>query len=143
MLELTLPEEYENAEWVAVFARVTDFMTAAYGLCGSVSLLVTDNNEIRRLNRDFRGIDRETDVLSFPAGEEYGNEEATLGDIAISLPRAEAQAEEYGHSLERELAFLTVHGMLHLLGYDHIEAADEARMRQEQTKILTEMGIER
>lgn len=93
----------------------------------SVSVLLTDDEGIRELNRDFRELDRPTDVLSFPSGEED-----FLGDIAISVPRAIAQAEEYAQSDRREIAFLTVHSMLHLLGYDHIEEKEEAKMRERQ-----------
>lgn len=143
MLELMLPDEFADAEWRGVFERVVGHISAEFGARGDVSVLITDNEGIRELNRDFRNIDSATDVLSFPAGEEFESETAMLGDIAISLPRAEEQAEEYGHSLERELAFLTTHGMLHLLGYDHMNAEDETEMRRLQTKILTEMEIMR
>lgn len=107
---------------------------------GEVALLVTDDAGIHRMNREFRGIDRATDVLSFPAGEEDGG---FLGDIAISLERARAQAAEYGHSLARELSFLAVHGTLHLLGYDHIEEGERAEMFGIQEKILDKMGMKR
>lgn len=112
---------------------------------GDVALLVTNDEGIRAVNRDFRGIDRPTDVLSFPA-REGGNaaaDGAFLGDIAISLERARAQAEEYGHTLIRELSFLAVHGALHLLGYDHTEESASAEMFQLQDKILDKMGIGR
>ena len=96
-----------------------------------------------------RNIDRETDVLSFPLGEngEYDvdmfNNALLLGDIVISLEKAFEQAEEYGHSAEREVAFLTVHSMLHLLGYDHIEESDRVIMRDREERILSSMGITR
>ncbi len=112
---------------------------------GDVALLVTNDEGIRAVNRDFRGIDRPTDVLSFPAREGGGAaaDGAFLGDIAISLERARAQAEEYGHTLIRELSFLAVHGALHLLGYDHTEESASAEMFQLQDKILDKMGIGR
>jgi probable rRNA maturation factor len=107
------------------------------GKMGGVSLLLTDDEMVKELNNRYRGIDSTTDVLSFPSGEA-----GFLGDIAISVPRAQLQAEQYGHPLPREIAFLTVHAMLHLFGYDHIEAADEARMRERQREILKTAGYE-
>ena len=107
------------------------------GRKGGVSLLFTDDETIKQLNSRYRGVDSATDVLSFPSGEED-----FLGDIAISVPRARQQAEEYGHPLPREIAFLTVHGMLHLMGYDHIEPADEEKMRARQREILNKAGFE-
>lgn len=115
-----------------------------------VSVTFTDNEGIRELNRKFRNIDRQTDVLSFPLFDYTGeNEEppvdefvGMLGDIVISLEQAKKQAEEFGHSFEREAAFLTVHSMLHLLGYDHEAGGDEeADMRRRQREILDRMGL--
>lgn len=113
---------------------------------GDVSVLVTTEEEIQRLNESFRKIDRVTDVLTFPfdEGDELiSTEHCFLGDIAICKRRAEEQAEEFGHSLERELGFLTIHGVLHLLGYDHMQPEDEQIMRRHQTDILKEMGLTR
>ena len=117
-----------------------------------ISVSIVDNEEIREINRQFRSIDRATDVLSFPMltfaeGEEAEvneNDEIVLGDIIISLERAKEQAEEYGHSLMRELCFLTAHSTLHLLGYDH-ENGDEERliMEQKQEDILKSLNITR
>ena len=114
-----------------------------------VSLTFTDNDGIQTLNRDYRQIDRPTDVLSFPLTDyesaelPVGGPELSLGDIVISLERAAEQAEEFGHSFEREVAFLTVHSMLHLLGYDHVNSDEEdAEMRRRQREILREMGLE-
>ncbi|MBT9282976.1 rRNA maturation RNase YbeY [Hydrogenibacillus sp. N12] len=105
---------------------------------GEVSIVLTDDAEIHRLNRTFRGVDRPTDVLSFPM-----EEPELLGDIVVSIPRARAQAEEYGHSFERELFFLLVHGFYHLLGYDH-ETEDEARvMFAKQEALLQAFGLTR
>ena len=114
-----------------------------------VSLTFTDDEGIRKLNESYRGIDRPTDVLSFPLLDFEGGEEppadepqVALGDIVISLERAAAQAEEYGHSFEREAAFLCVHSMLHLLGYDHVNGGEEELdMRRRQRKILEKMGL--
>lgn len=116
----------------------------------SVSVTLTDNTRIAQLNRDYRGIDRATDVLSFPMytfadGDEPPAEgDISLGDVVISVERAEAQAKEYGHSLRREIAFLTVHSILHLLGCDH-EVSDEAEreMFALQDKIMAELKISR
>lgn len=114
-----------------------------------ISVTIVDNEVIKELNSQTRGIDRETDVLSFPLGENgeyevnYATDALLLGDIVISLPKALEQAQEYGHSAEREIAFLTVHSMLHLLGYDHIEEDDRVVMRAREEEILNYMGITR
>ncbi|MBR5272655.1 MAG: rRNA maturation RNase YbeY [Clostridia bacterium] len=114
-----------------------------------ISVTVVDNETIRSLNSQTRGIDKETDVLSFPLGENgeyevnYATDALLLGDIVISLTKAVEQAQEYGHSVEREIAFLTVHSMLHLLGYDHIEENDRKIMRAREEEILNYMGITR
>ncbi len=121
-----------------------------------ISVMFCDNERIKRLNRNHRSIDRVTDVLSFPlfeyneAGEIIEDEldfnpngEVLLGDIVISLERAAEQAEEYGHSFQREVGFLTVHSMLHLFGYDHMTPEDEEDMLEYQREILEEMGLTR
>ena len=116
-----------------------------------ISVSIVDNEEIREINRQFRAIDRPTDVLSFPQltfaeGEipdKNENGEIVLGDIIISLERAKEQAQEYGHSLKREIAFLTAHSMLHLLGYDHMEEDEEKEMFAKQKEILDLAGIPR
>jgi probable rRNA maturation factor len=116
-----------------------------------VSVTFTDNDGIQELNRKFRQIDKPTDVLSFPLFDFEGECEeppidemiSNLGDIVISLERAAAQAEEFGHSFKREVAFLTVHSMLHLLGYDHEKSEEEDKeMRAKQTEIMRIMGLE-
>ena len=110
---------------------------------GDVCVLITDAEEIQRLNAGYRNIDRVTDVLTFPAWEGDAilcPPDGYLGDIAICFERAEEQAQEFGHSLERELAFLAVHGALHLLGYDHMEPEDEKKMLTKQDEILNELG---
>ena len=121
-----------------------------YGNPCEVSITFTDNEGIRKLNRKFRGINRATDVLSFPLFDYEGTSEeppinelkGMLGDIVISLERAEKQADEFGHSFEREVAFLTVHSMLHLLGYDHETGEeDELDMRRRQTEIVEQLGL--
>lgn len=110
-----------------------------------VSVLITTDAEIQRLNNRFRGINKPTDVLSFPqykSRAQIPQNAENLGDIIISLPRAEAQAAEFGHSLRRELAFLAAHGLLHLLGYDH-EGEGEQQMFRRQEELLTKLGIPR
>ncbi|MBO5416258.1 MAG: rRNA maturation RNase YbeY [Clostridia bacterium] len=114
-----------------------------------VSVTFTDDEGIRKLNNSFRNIDSATDVLSFPLFDYDGSDEPPvdelqnmLGDIVISLERATAQAEEYGHSFEREVAFLCVHSMLHLLGYDHVNSEDEELdMRRRQTAVMEMLGL--
>ena len=122
-----------------------------------VSVMLTDDEGIHRVNNEFRGVDRATDVLSFPMNElmpgEFDAEECErdmdtgavlLGDIVLNLERARAQAAEYGHSYTREVAFLTVHSVLHLLGYDHLTSEEADRdMRARQDAVLGMMGIAR
>ena len=121
-----------------------------YGNPCEVSVTFVDNAEIRDLNKKFRSIDKATDVLSFPLFDYEGESEeppvdemlGMLGDIVLSLEQADLQAKEYGHSFEREVAFLTVHSMLHLLGYDHETGEeDEADMRRRQSEIMDLMGL--
>lgn len=117
-----------------------------HGLKGQVSVLLTTRETIRNMNNTYRNIDRETDVLTFCAheGEELlGIPDAFLGDIAICVDKAEEQSRVYLHSLERELAFLAVHGTLHLLGYDHMEPVEERVMFDKQDEILDRMGMTR
>ena len=110
-----------------------------------VSMTFTDNEGIRELNHMHRGIDRATDVLSFPMfdfEDESEELEGALGDIVISLERAQEQAETFGHSFEREVAFLCVHSMLHLLGYDHeLGEEEDIDMRRRQSEIMTRLGL--
>ena len=115
-----------------------------------VSVTFVDDEGIRELNKKFRGLDKPTDVLSFPLLDYEGESEEpffdelchNLGDIVISLERAMAQANEFGHSFEREVAFLTAHSMLHLLGYDHeLSEEDDADMRRRQNDIMDRLGL--
>lgn len=114
-----------------------------------VSISFVDNHEIQQLNREYRDKDQPTDVLSFPlvdreqleGGQAYG--EMLLGDIIISIPRAQEQAIEYGHSFLREMAYLTVHGMFHLMGYDHMEPEEKAIMRKKEEQVMKEVNITR
>jgi len=112
-----------------------------------ISVTFTDNESIRELNREYRDIDRETDVLSFPMedmDELDGDGDVVLGDVVISLEKAKEQAEEYGHSLEREISFLCVHSCLHLLGYDHVEGGLAAvHMREHEEAVMQKIGLPR
>lgn len=145
------PAELEfDAKLPATVERAAVKVGELYGLdSAEVSVTLTDNVYIHELNKKYRGIDRPTDVLSFALNEGDepevfdGPEVNMLGDIIISVERAEEQASEYGHSVEREIAFLTVHGMLHLLGYDHMEEEDRKEMRQEEDFVMEKLGITR
>ena len=125
-----------------------------------MSLSIVSPQEIKQLNKQFRGIDAVTDVLSFPTidnparnvldinrfSQDAVNSQTgklNIGDVIICLDRAKEQAAEYGHSLKRELCFLSLHGLLHLLGYDHVESQDEQQMNILQEEILQQMGIAR
>ena len=127
----------------------------------SLNVTFTDDKEIQRINKEFRSLDKSTDVLSFPAidfeapadftGVEEGDidffdpetKELILGDIMISVEHAEAQAKEYNHSFKREIAFLITHSLLHLLGYDHMEDSERLVMEEKQENILNKLGITR
>lgn len=114
-----------------------------------ISVSFVDNDEIRQLNSQHRNIDAVTDVLSFPLGENgvYDHNDtgaAMLGDIVISMPKAVEQAELYGHSLQREVGYLTAHSMFHLLGYDHVNGGVEAvHMREKEETVMTMLGLPR
>ncbi len=134
------------------------FSAFDYGFDGQVTVTVTDDEGIRAYNRDYRQVDRSTDVLSFPLNDFYRGapreplEElldpvtglVPLGDMILSLEHARAQAAEYGHGLARECAYLTVHSMLHLLGYDHVDEGEEkAAMRAKEEEILARLSLTR
>ena len=153
-MEITIGREPENLdvpqEALDAVRRAVLTVGELYGVMDAeVSVTLTDDAHIHVLNRDYRSVDRPTDVLSFALTESeepaildapYG---VVLGDLVISLERAATQAEEYGHSFLRELSFLTVHGMLHLLGYDHIEEEDRVEMEEEQRHVMDVLGIAR
>ena len=153
--ELTLPLSCEELASKVILAAL-DYVDCPYD--AEVNLLLTMNEEIHQMNMEFRQIDRPTDVLSFPMVdyEEAGNfdflEEADeyfhpesgelmLGDIVISKEKVISQAEEYGHSIEREYAFLIAHSMLHLFGFDHMEENERVEMEAKQKAILEELKI--
>ena len=110
------------------------------------SVIIVDNNEIHKINKEYRNIDKETDVISFALEDDKTINDSpirVLGDIYISIDKAKSQALEYNHSLKRELCFLMTHGFLHLLGYDHMKKEDEEIMFPLQEKILEEYGVSR
>ncbi len=139
--------EYED-EMVEILNKVIRKTLEIEGLSNEIEVCVSfvDNDEIKQLNKNFRGKDKETDVLSFP---QYNEEEllqnrsniVVLGDIVISLEKAKEQALEYGHSFEREVAFLTAHSMYHLLGYDHDTEENTKIMRSKEERVLDLLGI--
>ncbi|MFW6390104.1 MAG: rRNA maturation RNase YbeY [Halanaerobiales bacterium] len=104
---------------------------------GEISFALVDNKKIQELNRKYRDKDSPTDVLSFEMDDEI------WGDIIISTERASSQAEKYGHSLEREIGYLAIHGLLHLLGYDHKSAGEKHEMRQKEERVLGELNLNR
>lgn len=165
---MSLQLDYSNEQnkvdipeaWIDKLSELLKLAGEAEGLTdGEVTLTFVDDEEIHELNREYRGIDRPTDVLSF-AMQDEGTEEldiifevesedeadpisGMLGDIIISAERALAQSEEYGHSLEREIGFLFVHGFLHLIGYDHQDEESEAVMTAKQEAVLQKAGLTR
>jgi len=114
-----------------------------------LSVILTNPENIRKNNKKFRGIDKETDVLSFPMFEKdeipliKGEYPEALGDIIISIDRVKEQAEEYGHSFERELSYMVVHGFYHLMGYDHMNEDDKKEMREKEEYVLNLLDIKR
>lgn len=106
-----------------------------------ISISFVNNNEIKELNKEYRGVDAETDVLSFPMDEDFIVPTPLLGDIIISLERANEQALEYQHSLEREVAYLTAHSMFHLMGYDHMDGEDKIIMRSKEKQVMKNLKL--
>lgn len=133
--------------------EISELLTFAYGHLeeegeAEVSVSFVSNEEIQNINRDYRNKDSITDVISFALEEDdmniiHDDAPRTLGDIVISTDRAKEQAEDYGHSYRRELLFLSLHGFLHLLGYDHMESDEEAKMNGKQEEILNAFGVTR
>lgn len=163
-LELAWSNEQETHEitdeFIALLNQILQKAGEAEGVTeGEVALTFVTNEQIHELNQNYRGIDRPTDVLSFAMNESLEEEQEIiyelgegeelepmshlLGDIIISVERAKEQSEEYGHSLERELGFLFVHGFLHLLGYDHQDEKSEAEMMGKQEAVLVQVGLVR
>lgn len=142
-------ETNEKIEELKIIKPLMEYAAEKEEVTNSLfNVIIVDNNCIHKMNLEYRGIDRPTDVISFALEDDktcIQLEEGprVLGDIYISIEKAQTQAEEYGHSLKRELCFLAVHGFLHLLGYDHMNSEDENVMFARQELILDGFGIER
>ena len=146
----------ENKEYEKLIKKVVDECFKVENLENSklyINIILTTPDNIRKYNKQYRDIDKETDVLSFPMFEkdeldrmiknkDFKNIDI-LGDMVISIPRVEAQAKDYGHSFDRELAYMVVHSFYHLMGYDHIEEADKLVMRPKEENVLNRLNITR
>lgn len=133
---------FEGVEWNEdTLTKVALQALDAFGLHGELSLVLCDDEVISQLNRDWRGVEGATDVLSFPQEEEDPFSAPLLGDVVISLPTATRQAEELGHSVADELVVLLVHGLCHLLAFDHEEADEAETMRSEERRVLAAIGF--
>ena len=145
----------ENVEYENLINKVVDECFKTEGLDKLklyISITLTVPEVIKEANKKYRNIDKATDVLSFPMFEKEELEELiknnydvedVLGDLIISIPKVEEQATEYGHSFERELAYMVVHGFYHLMGYDHMEENDKKEMRKKEDEVLNKLGITR
>ena len=156
MYEIIYEDIEENREYEPIIKKVIEKCFEEEKIQNSklcMTIILTTPQNIRKINEEYRNIDKETDVLSFPMFEkdeldkkiknndfEY---EDVLGDIVISIEKVKEQAEEYGHSFERELSYMLVHGFYHLMGYDHIEEEDKKVMRPKEEKILKDLEITR
>lgn len=156
-VELCGMTEHDTARLIRLAAKAA-FARFDYPFDGQVTVTITDNEGIRAFNKEFRNIDAPTDVLSFPLNDFYRGvpdaemgelidpvtHDVPLGDMIISVERAREQAADFGHGLARECAYLTVHSMLHLVGYDHVDEGEEkAAMRQKEEEILAVLGLTR
>lgn len=156
-LKLDFLEIEENSEYFDIIDKVIKKCFKEEKLDNLniyISIILTNHENIRRINNNYRKIDKETDVLSFPMFEKIEIDEIVkkqekfpikeaLGDIVISIERVKEQAIEYNHSFERELSYMVVHGFYHLMGYDHMEENDKKIMREKEEKILQELNIKR
>lgn len=144
LIRITINEEYKYADYKYLKKVLKKGLDRLQIDNVTFEITFCDNDFIRKINKEYRNIDRETDVISF-AFEDNGkimyNKERLLGEIYISIPKMQQQAKEYGHSEKRELSFLAVHGMLHLLGYDHMQKEDEEVMFNLQELILNDANI--
>lgn len=157
IVSINFLDTQENKEYIELIEKVIDKCFEEEKLKDLniyISITLTTPKQIRQLNKEYRNIDKETDVLSFPMFEkneidaivEKREEKPVtevLGDVIISVERVKEQAIEYGHSFERELSYMLVHGFYHLMGYDHIEEEDKIQMRPKEEKILQELKITR
>ena len=147
MNEITVINETNEYVDTALLNKVADYALKSENVDnGVVNIIIVDNKKIKEINKEYRNIDRETDVISFALEDDNTFIELpirVLGDIYISIDKVKSQASEYGHSEVREICFLTVHGILHLLGYDHMNKDDELVMFSKQDRILDELDIRR
>ena len=154
MYEIIYQDIEENSKYEKTIKKVVEKCFEEEGISDSklcLTVTLTNPENIRKINKEYRKIDKETDVLSFPmfekqeldemiAKEQFEHEDV-LGDIIISIARVEEQAKEYGHSFERELSYMVVHGFYHVMGYDHIKEEDKVKMRPKEEKILNDLKI--
>ena len=146
-MEIEVFNEYdENIEYIDLLKKVVRYVLEKEKVDKPiVNVILVNNEKIHEINKEYRNIDRETDVISFALEDEESIINASgyriLGDIYISIDKAYEQAKEYGHSFKREICFLTVHGLYHLLGYDHMNKKDEEVMFKKQEEALNELGI--
>lgn len=148
--EINFLDIEENNEYINILKKVLEYCFIEEKLENKnlyINVVLTNPENIRKINKEYRNIDKETDVLSFPMFEKgelekrkYLNQDI-LGDIVISVDRVKKQAIDYGHSFERELSYMAVHGFYHLMGYDHMEEEEKTKMRQKEEKILESLKI--
>ncbi len=153
LLEVQYLDIEENKEYEMVLNRVINKCFEEENLKNLyISITLTNPENIQKINKEYRNIDRATDVLSFPMFEKNEIKEVckmnmegqeVLGDVIISIEQVKKQAEEYGHSFERELAYMAVHGFYHLMGYDHMEENEKKEMREKEENILSKLDIKR
>ena len=156
MYELEYLDLEENKQYEEIVKKVVEQCFKEEKLENSklyISITLTTPEHIHEINKQYRNVDKETDVLSFPMFEkdeldekikdQNFEHEDVLGDIVISIEKVKGQAEEYGHSFEREFSYMIVHGFYHLMGYDHIEEEDKVIMRPKEENVLTKLGIRR
>ena len=154
MYEIIYQDIEENKEYEATIKKVVEKCFEEEGISASklcLTITLTTPENIKKITKEYRNIDKETDVLSFPMFEKQELDEIiakrkfehedVLGDIVISIARVEEQAKEYGHSFERELSYMVVHGFYHVMGYDHIKEEDKQKMRPKEEKILNALKI--
>ena len=155
LIEIEYRDIEENPEYEEIIKRVVETCYTEENMQNaniSISIILTTPENIKEINTKYRNIEKETDVLSFPMFEKEeikqmilnkNNIPEVLGDIIVSIEKVKEQSKEYGHSFERELAYMIVHGFYHLMGYDHIEEKDKIEMRPKEEKILEKLDIKR
>lgn len=144
--QYTITDEYDYKKDYSYLPDLLDKAIKKLDVKGMFSITFIGDESMHDMNLTYRGVDRTTDVLSFAlrdSKDSFKSEIELLGDIFVSIPKMESQAVEYGHSEKRELSFLVIHGLLHLLGYDHMEESDEKVMFRLQEEVLRDAGIEK